>query len=176
MTFLKTFFFGNVDPQSRAVKPGSRADKLRIYITDHLPEIENSLSDDQRGALDKILNAQSELDTISELDSFIVGFRLGAAFTYDTFVNTDTGWEYELKKKVYAATGWKHINGQWEFLMPGDETHTVSLDLLFFVICTNFAWNSIMTHASRRIYAGRRETLRALVTTPKSDDMADMPT
>jgi len=32
------------------------------------------------------------------------------------------------KKKVYAATGWKHINGQWEFLMPGDETHTVCLE------------------------------------------------
>ncbi|MBR5422568.1 MAG: hypothetical protein IK108_01010 [Clostridia bacterium] len=48
------------------------------------------MPDDQRGALDKILDAQSELDTISELDSFIVGFRLGAAFTYDTFVNTYT--------------------------------------------------------------------------------------
>lgn len=32
------------------------------------------------------------------------------------------------KKKVYAATGWKRINGQWEFLMPGDETHTVCLE------------------------------------------------
>ncbi len=90
MTFLETFFFGNVDPQSRAVKPGSRADKLRIYITDHLPEIENALPDEQRGVLEKIMDAQGELDTISELDSFIVGFRLGAAFTYDTFVNTDT--------------------------------------------------------------------------------------
>ena len=90
MTFLETFFFGNVDPQSRAVKPGSRADKLSIYITDHLPEIENALPDEQRGVLEKIMDAQGELDTISELDSFIVGFRLGAAFTYDTFVNTDT--------------------------------------------------------------------------------------
>ena len=90
MNILEDLFFGNVDPQTRAVKPGSRADKLRIYITDHLPEIENALSDDQRGALDKILDAQSELDTISELDSFIVGFRFGAAFMYDTFVNTDT--------------------------------------------------------------------------------------
>lgn len=90
MTFLETFFFGNVDPQSRAVKPGSRADKLRIYITDHLPEIENALPDEQRGVLEKIMDAQGELDTISELDSFIIGFRLGAAFTYDTFVNTDT--------------------------------------------------------------------------------------
>ena len=32
------------------------------------------------------------------------------------------------KKKVYAATGWKQINGQWEFLMPGDEKHTVNLE------------------------------------------------
>ena len=99
MSFLENLFFGNVDPQTRAVKSGSRADKLRIYITDHLPEIENALSDDQRGALDKSLDAQSELDTISELDSFIVGFRLGAAFTYDTFVNTDTPYR-DLNEKL----------------------------------------------------------------------------
>ena len=90
MSFLENLFFGNVDPQTRAVKPGSRADKLRIYITDHLPEIENALQDEQRSLLNKILDAQSELDIITELDSFIVGFRLGATFTYDTFVNTDT--------------------------------------------------------------------------------------
>ena len=90
MKFIENLFFGNVDPQTRAVKPGSRADKLRIYITDHLPEIENALQDEQRSLLNKILDAQCELDTITELDSFIVGFRLGAAFTYDTFVNTDT--------------------------------------------------------------------------------------
>lgn len=53
MNFLENLFFGNVDPQSRAVKPDSRADKLRIYVTDHLPEIETALPDDQRGLLEK---------------------------------------------------------------------------------------------------------------------------
>ena len=90
MKLPDNLFFGNIDPQSRAVKPGSRADKLRTYITDHLPEIENALPDEQHSVLENILDAQGKLDTISELDSFIVGFRLGAAFTYDTFVNTDT--------------------------------------------------------------------------------------
>ena len=99
MNFIENLFFGNVDPQTWAVKPGSRADKLRIYITDHLPEIENTLSDGQRSLLEKILDAQSELDTITELDSFIVGFRLGAAFTYDTFVNTDTPYR-DLNEKL----------------------------------------------------------------------------
>ena len=90
MKLLENLFFGNIDPQARAVKPGSRADKLRTFITDHLPEIENALHDEQRSVLDKILDAQGELDTITELDCFIVGFRLGAVFTYETFVITDT--------------------------------------------------------------------------------------
>ena len=81
------------------MKPGSRADKLRIYITDHLPEIENALQDEQRSLLNKIIDAQGELDTITELDSFIVGFRLGAALTYDTFVNTDTPYR-DLNEKL----------------------------------------------------------------------------
>ena len=99
MKFIENLFFGNLDAQARAVKPGSRADKLRIYITNHLPEIETALPDDQRGLLEKIFYAQSELDTITELDSFIVGFRLGAAFTYDTFVNTDTPYR-DLNEKL----------------------------------------------------------------------------
>lgn len=90
MRMIESLFFGNIDPQARVVKPGSRADKLRTFITDHLPEIENALPDEQSSVLERIMDAQSELDTISELDSFIVGFRLGAGFTYDAFVNTDT--------------------------------------------------------------------------------------
>lgn len=48
-SFIENLFFGNVNPQSRAVKTGSHADKLRTYITDHLPEIETALPDDRRG-------------------------------------------------------------------------------------------------------------------------------
>ena len=90
MKFLENLFLGNIDPHARAVRPGSRADKLRTLITDHLPEIENALPDEHRGVLERIMEAQGELDTVTVLDSFIIGFRLGAAFTYDTFVNTDT--------------------------------------------------------------------------------------
>ncbi len=98
MSFIEKLFFGNIDPQSRAVRTGSRADKLRTLITDHLPEIENALPDEQRGVLERIMEAQGELDTISELDSFTLGFHLGAAFTYDTFVNTDTPYRDLMQK------------------------------------------------------------------------------
>ena len=31
------------------------------------------------------------------------------------------------RQTVYAVTGWKRIDGEWRFLMPGDEAHTVQL-------------------------------------------------
>lgn len=31
------------------------------------------------------------------------------------------------KKTVYAVTGWKKIGADWHFLMPGEDSHTVSL-------------------------------------------------
>lgn len=31
------------------------------------------------------------------------------------------------RKTVYTVTGWKKIEGQWEFLLPGDDAHTVKL-------------------------------------------------
>ena len=35
------------------------------------------------------VDAWHEVNSESNLDSFIMGFRLGAAFTYDTFISTD---------------------------------------------------------------------------------------
>ena len=35
--------------------------------------------------------------------------------------------EHALRKTVYTVTGWKEIDGQWEFLLPGDQAHSVQL-------------------------------------------------
>ncbi len=97
--FIENLFFGNIDLQARTVKSGSRADELRTFITNHQSEIETALQNEQSELFSKIMDAQGELDTISELDSFILGFRLGAAFTYDTFINTDTPYR-DLNEKL----------------------------------------------------------------------------
>lgn len=43
-------------------------------------------------------NAWSVINGESNLDSFIMGFLLGAQFTYDTFVNEDTPFKDLLKE------------------------------------------------------------------------------
>ena len=45
------------------------------------------------------VNAWSVVNGESNLDSFIMGFRLGANFAYDTFVSTDTPFQGLLKER-----------------------------------------------------------------------------
>ena len=44
------------------------------------------------------VNAWGVVNSESNLDSFMMGFRLGANFTYDTFVATDTPFQDLLKE------------------------------------------------------------------------------
>lgn len=44
------------------------------------------------------VNAWGVVNGESNLDSFLMGFRLGANFTYDTFVATDTPFQDLLKE------------------------------------------------------------------------------
>ena len=58
---IKELYYGNIDPQARGFQKGSY--------------------------LQAFANASNIVLGESELDSFLVGFRLGARFAYDTFVD-----------------------------------------------------------------------------------------
>ena len=88
--FIEQFYYGNLDPQARSVKANeSMAKELQVldgeeqYLTDKLTGEEKSKFLD-------LVNAWSVVNGESCLDSFIVGFRLGANFTYDTFVSEES--------------------------------------------------------------------------------------
>ncbi|MEE1218515.1 MAG: hypothetical protein U0L20_01170 [Ruminococcus sp.] len=61
----------------------------------------DSLKDDQKNRFIDFSNAWSIINAESNLDSFITGFRLGANFTYDTFVATDNSFEYLLTAMLW---------------------------------------------------------------------------
>ena len=46
------------------------------------------------------MNAWSVVNGETALDNFIVGFRLGAAFTHDTFISEDTPFIDLLKEDI----------------------------------------------------------------------------
>ena len=63
---ITELYYGNIDPQARGFKKDSYLQKPFLSFA----------------------NASSAILGESELDSFIVGFRLGARFIYDTFVDS----------------------------------------------------------------------------------------
>lgn len=67
--FIEEFYYGNIDPQ----------DEQKKWFLD-------------------FSNAWSVVNGESNLDSFIMGFRLGANFAYDAFISTETPFEDLLKE------------------------------------------------------------------------------
>ena len=87
--FIEEFYYGNLNPQARSTKENKTVQKQmevlmlnEDFLTEHL------LGENKEKFLD-FVNTWDVVNGESNLDSFIMGFRLGANFTYDTFVSED---------------------------------------------------------------------------------------
>ena len=86
--FIEEFFYGNLDPQARSTKQNKAVQK----------QMEILLDDENKKLFLYFANAWSVVNGESTLDSFIMGFRLGAKFTYDTFIGMDAPFDDLLKE------------------------------------------------------------------------------
>lgn len=87
---IEELFYGNIDPQARSTKKNKTIQKEMAVLSKTKDLLTASLKDDQKNWFIDFSNAWSIINAESNLDSFIMGFRLGANFTYDTFVVTDS--------------------------------------------------------------------------------------
>ena len=85
--FIEELFYHNIDPQARMVRNGSNLQKQLGLMSDYEEQLTRTLKDEERKLFLEFVNAVSEVQAESQLDSFMVGFRLGARFVFDTFVD-----------------------------------------------------------------------------------------
>ncbi|MBQ3946828.1 MAG: hypothetical protein II670_14675 [Alphaproteobacteria bacterium] len=97
--FIKELYYGNIDPQARGFKNGSYLKKQMTILSENEAALTDRLTGEEKKAFLSFVNASDIILCESELDSFIVGFRLGAKFVFDTFVNNDTPYENYLKEE-----------------------------------------------------------------------------
>ena len=96
---LEDLYFGNLDPQARGYRTGSH----NFRVSKNIAELEGKADRTDCRAKDKKLfldfcNAYGELMGESGLDSFLVGFRLGAKMIFDTFCSDDAPFASYLKE------------------------------------------------------------------------------
>ncbi len=84
---IEELFYHNIDPQARMVRNGSNLQKQLGLLSDYEEQLTRMLKDDERKLFLAFVNTFREVQAESQLDSFMVGFRLGARFVFDTFVD-----------------------------------------------------------------------------------------
>lgn len=83
MYILHELWRGNLSLSDRDVPKGSRYARALAKATEQETAFCDLLSPEQRKEYNTLCNHQTELLTLSEEDSFIMGFRLGAKLMLD---------------------------------------------------------------------------------------------
>lgn len=89
MKILEELWYGNINPNERDVKPGSRLHKLGALIVRHEETLMPLLSEQAKEIYEKLRDCHSELHGINECEAFCIGFRLGARITYEAMEGDD---------------------------------------------------------------------------------------
>jgi hypothetical protein len=85
--FIEEFYYGNIEPQeiTTELKPELRKRLKALSQTESV--LSAKLTDAEGELFDTYLKQSGEFLCVSNTDSFIAGFKLGAKFTYNTFVD-----------------------------------------------------------------------------------------
>lgn len=95
---LEEFYYGNIDPQMREVNKNSKLYKMIFRMEEIETRLLNTLEGEAKEMFATYVDLANQTESASSLDSFLVGFRLGAKFTYDTFVREDAPYVDSLNK------------------------------------------------------------------------------
>jgi hypothetical protein len=89
MSFIEDLFYGDLDPQSRPRRSPRRVSRAVASLDELEDTLTARLQGEDKRLFLKFVDAYDEFLGDADLESFTCGFRLGAAFAYDTFVEEE---------------------------------------------------------------------------------------
>ena len=75
---LEDLYFGNISPNEQQMAPDSELKKAVDRIVRYENQLTELLNEDGQTILTKLVQSQHEINSITALENFILGFRLGA--------------------------------------------------------------------------------------------------
>ncbi|MHB1314884.1 MAG: DUF6809 family protein [Christensenellales bacterium] len=89
-SFIRALYFGNVDPQAKGFDRHSAYGKAMDAVAKNEGILTGVLTGNEKEVFLDYVSAWSEVLGITAAETFTDGFRLGASFTLDAFLNTDS--------------------------------------------------------------------------------------
>lgn len=87
--FIEEFYYGNIEPQARSARANKAMSTEMQTLSNTEKFLTEKLTDENKIKFLDYVNAWSVVNGESNLDSFIMGFRLGARLTVDTFMGNE---------------------------------------------------------------------------------------
>ena len=83
MKIIEDLYYGRISPYEMNISATPEYQKLKALADRNEDLLRESLSDEQREMLDKLIESVTDISSISERDMFIAGFRLGVKLMID---------------------------------------------------------------------------------------------
>ncbi len=83
MKIIEDLYYGRISPYEMSISAAPEYQKLKALADRNEDLLRQTLSDEQKELLDKLIETVTDISSISERDMFIAGFRLGVKLMID---------------------------------------------------------------------------------------------
>lgn len=91
VNFIEELYYGNIEPQNKRRRESRNYSREMKVLSENEDVLLEKLPLEDKKLFLEYVDAWGIVDGESVVDSFVTGFRLGARFTYDTFVLPENG-------------------------------------------------------------------------------------
>ena len=86
---LEDFYYGNITPNTQDMAPNSELKRAADRVARFEKQLTEQLDETGQAILEKLIEAQQEIDSITALENFILGFRLGVRLMAESMDEND---------------------------------------------------------------------------------------
>ena len=83
MSTIQDLYYGRISPYEMSISTAPEYQKLKALADKNEDLLRETLSDEQKELLEKLIESVTDISSISERDMFIAGFRLGVKLMMD---------------------------------------------------------------------------------------------
>ena len=86
---LEDLYYGNITPNEQQMIPGSELKRAMDRVTKYENQLMERLEETEQDILTKLIRSQHEIDSITALENFVLGFRLGVRLMAECMDDND---------------------------------------------------------------------------------------
>ena len=86
---LEDFYYGNITPNTQDMAPNSELKRAADRVARFENQLTEQLDETGQAILEKLIESQHEIDSITALENFILGFRLGVRLMAESMDEND---------------------------------------------------------------------------------------